>query len=336
MKISRGLLGAAVLAGATLVAANGVWAQQAGRLPRECVTPKLRMCLLTGGALRQECIVGALTEMSDPCRKLLSARGAAKAGPLPAGWHEEAYGSDPLQKVEWTLPAKSGGKAPLLFFIHGGAWSIGDKRMDAADKGAHFSAEGWAFASTNYRLVPQAKVEDQAADIAAAIALLRKQPGVDPARIVIMGHSAGAHLAALVGSDPTYLQKAGVPLSVIRGVVLLDGAGYDVPAQMTDARNRAQAMYQQAFGTDLKRQRALSPVFQAAAPNAGSWLILPVERRQDSLAQSEKLAAALRAAGSTVSVVPQAGKTHMTLNRELGEAGDASTAVIDAFLAKLR
>jgi hypothetical protein len=125
-------------------------------------------------------------------------------------------------------------------------------------------------------------------------------------------------------------------MAAVRGVVLLDGAGYDVGQQMASAANRAQSMYVQAFGSDPARQAALSPARHAAAPNAANWLILPVERRADSTAQSEALAARLRAGGSRADVLPQAGKTHMTLNRQLGEAGDPSTAVVDRFLAGLR
>ncbi|GAA3996217.1 alpha/beta hydrolase [Sphingomonas humi] len=331
----RTLIGGAVLASVALIASHGALAQQTRRLPPECITPKLRVCLMLAGSLRQDCAISALADMPDQCRKAISEGAAGRAGPLPTGWREEAFGTDPRQKVEWIMPAGVDQKAPLLLFVHGGGWSIGDKRMEAGTKGAHFSAQGWAFASTNYRLVPAATVEQQAADVAAAIALLRRQPGIDPDRIVIMGHSAGAHLAALVASDPAYLKAAGVPLNAVKGVVLLDGAGYDVPAQIGDARNRAQAMYTQAFSTDPKRQAALSPVTHAAAPNAGRWLILPVERRQDSRTQSEKLAAALRTAGTSVELLPQAGKTHMTLNRELGTTGDPSTAVVDAFLNTL-
>ena len=102
-------------------------------------------------------------------------------------------------------------------FVHGGGWSIGDKRTGAGVKAAHFTAQGWAFASVNYRLVPGATVEQQANDIASAIAFARihaAENGLDPDRIVVMGHSAGAHLAALVGTDPRYLKAAGVPTAV--------------------------------------------------------------------------------------------------------------------------
>ncbi|NJC05282.1 acetyl esterase/lipase [Sphingomonas kaistensis] len=330
--MGRARIGLMVLAVAALVAGSGAWGQRA-RLAAECRTPALRQCLLAGSE-RGKCLAEAMQSLPDSCRKAMSERAAARAGALPAGWREEAYGSDPRQKLDWVAPA-AGGKAPLLLFVHGGGWSIGDKRMGAGEKGAHFSGKGWAFASTNYRLVPQARVEDQAADVAAAIAYLRRQPGIDPNRIVLMGHSAGAHLAALVASDPAYLKAAGVPLGAVRGVVLLDGAGYDVGEQMAEPRNAVQSMYAQAFGTDPARQAALSPARHAAAPNAADWLILPVASRRDSTAQSEKLARLLREGGSRATVAPQAGKTHASLNRELGTAGDPSTDAVDAFLARL-
>lgn len=332
--MARTRIGLVMLAATALIAGSGAWGQRGGLAP-ECRTPALRQCLLAG-ANRGNCLAGAMQSLPDSCRKAMSERAAARAGGLPAGWREAAYGSDPRHKLDWARPAATNGKAPLLLFVHGGGWSIGDKRMGAGQKGAHFLGQGWAFASTNYRLVPQARVEDQAADVAAAIAFLRRQPGIDPDRIVVMGHSAGAHLAALVATDPAYLKAAGVPMSAVRGVVLLDGAGYDVGEQMAEPRNAVQSMYSQAFGTDPKRQAALSPARHAAAPNAADWLVLPVAARRDSTAQSEKLARLLREGGSRALVVPQAGKTHASLNRELGIAGDSSTAVIDAFLTRLK
>ncbi|GLR47169.1 alpha/beta hydrolase [Sphingomonas astaxanthinifaciens] len=336
MRISRGRIGAALLAAAALIASHGAWAQRAGRLPAECRTPELRKCLLAGEG-RKACALAAMQNLPDSCRKAMS-EGAAARSPLTEGWRELSFGSDPRQKLDFVMPAgaAANGKVPALLFVHGGGWSIGDKRIGGDTKGKHYTGLGWAFATTNYRLVPQATVEQQAADIAAAIALVRRQPGIDPDRIVIMGHSAGAHLAALVATDPAYLKAAGVPMSALRGVVLLDGAGYDIAGQMAQPRNPVATMYNQAFGTDPKRQQALSPTFHAAAPNAANWLILPVARRADSVRQSEQLAAALKSAGNSAMVAPQDGKTHGTLNKEMGEPGDPATAAVDAFLAKLR
>lgn len=331
--MSRGRIGAVLLALAALIASHGAWASQAV-LPPDCRAQLVRQCAAAEN--RRACIRQAIQTAPDQCRKAVSALQAARAPSPGEGFRELSYGSDPRQRLDFALPVTGGGRAPLLLFVHGGGWSMGDKRSSAQDKARHFRALGWAFASTNYRLVPDATVEAQAADIAAAVALARRQPGVDPDRIVLMGHSAGAHLVALVGTDTTYLERAGVPLAAVRAVIPLDGAGFDVPAQIAQPRNLVLPMYRQAFGSDPERQKRLSPTFQASAPNVAQWLILPVASRADARAQAEGLARALRAGGARATIAPQRGKTHMTINRELGRPGDSTTAVVDSFLASLR
>ena len=318
-----------------VVVAGMAAAQQRERLPQECRAEIMALCPMGGGM--RECVRAALPKLSDACRKAISER-AGSAVPPPPGTRELSYGADAKQKMDLLVPANAT-RAPLLLFVHGGGWSIGDKRAGAGVKAAHFTSSGWAFASANYRLVPQASVEQQAADIAAAIAFARAhaaENGLDPDKIVLMGHSAGAHLVALIGTDPRYLAAAGVPMSAVKGVVLLDGAGYDIAGQMARPGNPVAGMYDAAFGKDPARQKALSPTLQAAAPNVANWLILPIERRDDSKAQSQGLAAALRSAGASAKVVPVPGESHLTLNKDLGEQGDFATAEIDKFLAGLR
>jgi acetyl esterase/lipase len=324
----------AMLAASAAMVAGAAAVAQRGRLPAECRQEIMAICRMGGGM--RECVRAALPKISDPCRKAISDR-LANAGALPPGMAEMSYGRDPLQRLDLVAPPGNQ-RPPLIVFIHGGGWSIGDKRHAIGAKASHFLATGHAFASVNYRLVPQVTVEQQAADIAAAIAKLRTYAvgsNYDGERIVLMGHSAGAHLAALVGTDPRYLAAAGVPMRLVKGVVLLDGAGYDVAAQMARP-NPVGSMYEAAFGKDPARQRALSPTLHAAAPNVASWLILPVERRADSTAQSRALAAALNKAGANARVVPVPGESHGSLNRGLGEAGDFATAEVDRFLAALR
>jgi acetyl esterase/lipase len=295
------------------------------------------MALCQMGGRMRECVRAALPKLSDDCRKAISER-AGNMQPLPPGMAEMSYGRDPLQRLDLVYPVGSR-RPPLIIFIHGGGWSIGDKRHAIGAKASHFLGKGYGFASLNYRLVPQVTVEQQAADIASAIAKLRTYAmgsNYDGERIILMGHSAGAHLAALVGTDPRYLATAGVPMSTVKGIVLLDGAGYDVAEQMARPGNPVGAMFDAAFGKDLARQRALSPTLHAAAPNAASWLILPVERRADSTAQSRELAAALSKAGASAQVVPVPGESHRSLNMGLGEAGDFATSEVDRFLAGLR
>lgn len=319
------------------VAGSAAIAQQGARLPNECRQQIMALCQSRMGGGIRECVRSVLPQLSDTCRKAVSDRAAAGQA-LPPGMREAAYGRDAKQTLDYTRPAGSA-KAPILLFVHGGGWAIGDKRHSAALKATHFTATGWAFASANYRLVPAATVEQQAADVAAAIAWLRANAaafGFDPDRIVLMGHSAGAHLAALVATDPAYLAAAKVPLAAIAGVVLLDGAGYDVATQIASPRNVVAGMYNAAFGADPARHAKLSPTVQAAPPNASAWLILPVATRGDSNAQSRGLAAALTRAGARAAVVPVPDTTHGQLNRNLGNAGDVATAEVDRFLAGLR
>lgn len=249
---------------------------------------------------------------------------------------EIAYGTAQLQKLDFHKGASP--DAPLVVFVHGGGWKRGDKGNATGDeKVAHFTGRGFAFASVNYRLVPAATAEQQAQDVADALGYLVKHArelGFDPGKVVLMGHSAGAHLAALVATDPAYLRKAGWGLERLAGVVLLDGAAYDVPAQMADGPRIMGGTYQAAFGSDPARQRALSPTLQAAAPNARDFLILHVQR-EDGARQSEALGRALEAAGAHVTVQGLEGRGlrgHMAINRQLGDPGYPATAVVDRWI----
>lgn len=324
-KLLLGLSAVALLGGAAMA--------QRERMSAECRQQLAELCRQDGGGLRQ-CIRNSLPKLSDTCLKELSSQVAARAE-RPAGMREFSYGADPKQRLDLLVP-KGAAKAPLLVFVHGGAWSTGDKTNGGATKGPWANAKGWAFASANYRLVPHVTVEQQAADLAKAVAWLRAnaaKEGLDPDRIVLMGHSAGAHLVALLGTDTRYLQKAGVPVSAVDGVILLDGAAYDVPSRTSVEMNIVKPLYEQAIGTDPARQAALSPTHHAAAPNSPKWLILPIERRTDGIAQSHGLADALTKAGASATVVVVRGESHGSLNKGLGEKGDFATAEVERFLA---
>ncbi|WP_375154511.1 alpha/beta hydrolase [Novosphingobium sp. HR1a] len=256
-----------------------------------------------------------------------------------------SYGTGALQTLDFWPGTQNGAArkkpSPLVVFVHGGGWKRGDK--DSATgryKVAHYTGEGYAFASVNYRLVPDATVEQQAQDVADALAALLKQAdslGIARGKVVLMGHSAGAHLVALVGTDPRYLRKAGLAYSDIRGVIPIDGAAYDVPAQMQDAERLMGGAYRQAFGTEPSRQRALSPTLQAAAPNAPQFLLLHVQRA-DGVRQAQELEAALRKAGTKVEREGFPGRGlpgHIQINRELGNPDYAATGVVDRWLVRV-
>ncbi|KRA82778.1 alpha/beta hydrolase [Altererythrobacter sp. Root672] len=250
-----------------------------------------------------------------------------------------SYGPDKLQTLDYWPGASA--DAPLVLFVHGGGWSRGDKQMmQRSDKLRHWRAKGYAVASLNYRLVPAATVEQQAEDVASALAVLKSRAndlGFDGKRIALVGHSAGAHLVALVGTDPEYLRTAGLSFADIAGVVPLDGAAYNVVAQMTDGPRIMQDTYRDAFGNDPARQAKLSPTTQAAAPNAAQFLILHVQR-EDGIRQSKALGEALGKAGTVAEVRGFAGtglRGHAEINRRMGDESYPATAVLDAFLARV-
>ena len=265
---------------------------------------------------------------------LIAAPVAAQRTPFPAGTIELSFGSDARQRLDFTPASQPG--APLVLFVHGGAWSLGDMAT-AGHMAVHFHARGYAFASVDYRLVPDANPRQQAEDVAAAIARLlgdADRLGIDRARLMIVGHSAGAHLAALVATDPYYLAAYHLPIGAISGAVLLDGAGYDVAAQMRYAGPLLRSLYHRAFGDDPAFQSRVSPIAQAAAPNAGRFLIFHIASRADSGAQSVRLGALLRAAGTPAEVVSVDG-SHAEIFRNFGQPGHRPTELTDAFAEAL-
>lgn len=292
------------------------------------------MMVLTSLAATTQII--AISEARSPFRQIREARPAPSAKPSET----LVYGKDSKQTVDYFAPAgakRRNGRVPIVIYVHGGGWAKGDESM-VGSKPEYFGEQGIAFASISYRLTPDATVEQQAQDVAAAIKTLRsnaRRLGFDSGSIILMGHSAGAHLAALVGTDPSY---AGPDFMSIKGVLLLDGAAYDVPKQIVASPFMAKRTYIPAFGTDPVRQKALSPFYHAGAPNVPQWLILYVTQRKDAEAQSLALGDALKKAGAqtTVEGVTATKKSplgaHMEINRPFGTGEFLGKAAVERFM----
>lgn len=261
-------------------------------------------------------------------RALLPLAVAAFAAPaLPAGAAPSrtvSLGAHPRQALDlYRTPGLTG--APVLLFVHGGGWSIGNK--GAVNSLPDYAARhGFLLASAGYRLAPEVDAAGCAEDVALSIAWLKANAasqGGDPKRIFIAGHSAGAHLAALVGVDPRYLGAHGLEPADLAGVIPIDGAGYDAVAQMAylaDRRGILPNMYRQAFGA---RAAELSPTRLVEGGRAyPPFLIFHVAARPDARRQSEGLADALRIAGGSAEVVAAPGETHRSINVDFGKPGD--------------
>lgn len=267
----------------------------------------------------------------------LSAAFPSLAG--PAGT-EVAYGKHARQRTD-VYPGASqrpdpSKPAPCLLFVHGGAWSIGNKST-AEHKVAVFHEHGYVMAALNYRLHPEVTPHQQAEDLALALAQLHQRGsewGIDTARFALMGHSAGAHLAALVALNPAYLSAAGFPLTSLRSVVLLDGAGYDIPRQIREGENAR--LYRRVFGEDLATQQRLSPLSHATTPRVHwpAFQIHHVAQRRSSRDQAAALSAAIVRSGGVAEVHAAEDENHLTINKGFGDAGDPTTQKTFAFLRR--
>jgi acetyl esterase/lipase len=225
---------------------------------------------------------------------------------------------------------------PVMAYIHGGGWRKGDKNR-VHNKIDFFIKEGFIFVSINYRLSPAVMHPVHVQDVAKAVAWIHKnirEYGGDPDRIFTMGHSAGAHLAALVSIDDRRLKAEGASLKMLKGTVLLDGAGYDIP-KIVEARGLLSDIYKGAFGEDPEKLKDASPITHVAAGrNIPPFLIIHAGQREMSEMQSKNLEAALKKAGGEALVVAAPGKTHGTLNQHLGKPGDKPTKSVREFLRK--
>ena len=243
------------------------------------------------------------------------------------------YGNDALQKMDVYLPdTQAAGPAPVIFMVHGGAWRTGDKRNgNVVDNKAHrWLAKGLVFVSINNRLLPEADPLDQVRDVAQALSVAQNQArswGADPKQFVLMGHSAGAHLVALLSASSVYGPQAGAQGWL--GSVLLDSAALDVAGIM---KARHYKLYDPAFGTDPDFRRAVSPLHQLQGA-AKPMLAVCSTRRGDSCAQAQAFSQQALVMGVKVQVSGQ-DLSHGEINKNLGLAGNY-TDTVEGFLATL-
>jgi acetyl esterase/lipase len=236
-------------------------------------------------------------------------------------------------------------KAPVVVWIHGGGWMAGSKN-EVARKPAAFTQRGVVFVAMNYRFVPAVAMGDLVRDVAKAVGWVHRNiesRGGDASRMLLMGHSAGAQLAALLCVDRRYLAAEGVPLASVRGCVPVDGDTFDVPLQVATANARRKSLNQpppkmghpEKFGT-LQQQREYSAVTHIA-PGRGipPFLILHVADHPDTSAQAYRLWAALDQAGVAATLLGAEATDHVKLDRNLGEAGDAASAALFEFVSRV-
>ena len=209
--------------------------------------------------------------------------------------------ADPRQKVDIYAP-EGAKNLPVVFWIHGGGWQTGD-RTNVQVKPQAFVDKGFVFVSTGYRLLTNVDMGTIFRDIARSVRYVHEhiaEHGGDPNRIIVMGHSAGAQLAALICIDDRYLKAEGLSLKIIKGCVPVDGDTYDVPAiiETVETRLRVHGLpmpkfgHRVKFGNDPAKHRDYSAVTHVAkGKGIPPFLILHVADHPDTSAQAERLEA---------------------------------------------
>ena len=237
-----------------------------------------------------------------------------------------AYGSDALQKIDVYLPKLSAPKtenhqlAPILLVVHGGAWSMGDKSRSGLiqHKANYWNQAGWVVISVNYRLVPNVTVQQQTQDIADALSFVQKNASnwqADADKIIIMGHSAGAHLVTLLSTHPKWITNFPKPW---KATIALDSAAYDVEAIMS---NQHAQLYNRAFGASVEHWRLVSPKTQLSHALPAFLAVCSTVRPDQPCIQAQAFTEQAKTFGTITQLLP-ISMTHIEINRNLGLNND--------------
>ena len=246
-----------------------------------------------------------------------------------------AYGPDTLQKLDLYLPKsnhsnlKNQKLAPILMIVHGGAWSIGDKSHQnlIRHKASYWNQQGWVVISVNYRLVPKVTVQQQTQDIADALSYVQKNAlhwQADNHKIVIMGHSAGAHLVTLLSTRPDWISNFPQPW---KATIALDSAVYDLETVMS--RPHAQ-FYDRVFGASKENWRLVSPKVQLKHSLPAFLAVCSTIRPDQPCVQAHSFIQQAKALGTSTAYLPLP-LSHAEINRNLGQDNDY-THQVDQFM----
>jgi len=256
---------------------------------------------------------------------------AATSSETPRVLYDVAYGPDPKHRMDVYLPEHPE-RAPVLLVVHGGAWKFGDKggRGLVDNKFAYWGSKGYIVVAINFRLCSANDTLAQANDVAKALAFAQSQAsgwGGDETRFVLMGHSSGAHLAALVASAPAMAQGQGAKPWL--ATIALDSAGYDLVKIMEGRHLR---FYDRALGRNPADWHRASP-FHRLETAPQPMLLVCSSKRRVSCPQARTFADKITAVGGRVEVLP-VGKSHSKVSRDLGLPGPYTEAV-QSFLTSL-
>jgi acetyl esterase/lipase len=232
-----------------------------------------------------------------------------------------AFGEDARQRLDIYRPATSDVAArPVIVFWYGGGWT-GGARQDYRFVGVALAQLGYLAVLPDYRLYPQVRFPQFLDDGAQAVAWVQRHAadyGGDPQRIVLMGHSAGAYMAAMLALNRRYLTQAGADPQRIVGLIGLSG-----PYGLTPNTATLHEIFRVPY---TPRDWQVLPYVSGQAPPA-----LLLHGRSDTLvwpSNTEQLAAALRTAGVPVDTMIYDNRGHVDMLAALSVPARARAPVL--------
>jgi acetyl esterase/lipase len=245
--------------------------------------------------------------------------------------------SNPRQRLDVYVP-RGGSGFPVVVFIHGGYWIAQDKDYFAplvglyGNVGRALARRGIGVVVLNYRLVPDVAFPEQLSDVVSAIRWTQdnvERYGGDPRRLVVAGHSAGGHMAALLALDPARLRTGGVDAGSIKGFAPLSPIFdlEDMAARPPDA-DFNDRVTTPVFGQDLRTHSPKTYYGVTAVP-----LFVAMGERDEPylVTQVPKAVQDLRALGAEITFQTLAEHDHADVVLNFDTADDRLSAPLAAF-----
>lgn len=256
-----------------------------------------------------------------------------------------SYGPDPLQNLDVYSPENCPQVGcPVLVWVHGGGWRMGDKSNDST----HGIVKAWVprgaiVVAVNYRLSPAVVHPVHVQDVAASIAWVKQNIqgyGGNPNKVFLMGHSAGAHLVALVATDPQYLKPYGLhPADALAGVFPIDSASYDLTESVKEAW--VGRMVRQAFGDNRDALNLASPIWLASHNRRERYpvfILAATKQRDSAVFQMNELVQQLQRDGANAQgiIVDYPAMRQLEAHREIAmDLGDPTSTMTKRLMVEV-
>ena len=225
---------------------------------------------------------------------------------------------------------------PVTMWFYGGGWRSGDKRL-FEHLGRALALRGIITVAANYRLTPEVQFPVNAEDCAAATAWAYRNIsrfGGDPELLFLAGHSAGAHLAAMIALDSQFMEKAGLSNELIRGVVMISGAT-DLSAHVGSTVFTTREHIEETFGSTQEKLVRASPLHWVSSDDP-PFLVITAEKDPEGLQQQGKdLADSLRDAGVLARYISVKGRDHFSIVRRFGPGDDTTANSAAEFIRRM-